>query len=275
MPSLMPMRSWSCKESNRSPRMWRRRYRLISLNLFWKILTISSCGRPANRRVMLMTSVGTSPVISSSSSAIGLRAGAAATEAATRASDSFTISSRLSLASTSAAAISASSLRRVSSKMRSVCSSVIVNGTCIVAVNSGMEALVLAFWSLLAGGIVASLFGCTGVCEKKSDSNADEEEGEALAAAANDEANRWRKTRRERLMTGDDDEKRKGKRKLYILDFRKSLSIFSFVIYQGVVPFSRDIEPFHSGPLIFGSDHDNLLWLIESSLTGFAWSVAS
>ncbi len=143
MPSSIPMRSWSCKESNRSPRMWRRRYRLIGFNLFWKIFTISSCGRPSNRRVMLMTSVRTSSVISSSSFAIGLRAGAAAvvaaeaadTEAATRASDFFTISSRLSLASTSDAAISASSLRRVSSKMRSVCSVVIVDGTCIVAVN--------------------------------------------------------------------------------------------------------------------------------------------
>ncbi len=58
--------------------------------------------------------------------------------------------------------------------------------------------------------------------EKKSDSNAGEEEGEALAAAANDEADRWRKTRRETLMTRDDDEKRKGKKKLYILDFRKN-----------------------------------------------------
>ena len=153
MPSSIPMRSWSCKESNRSPRMWRRRYRLIGLNLFWKILTISSCGRPANRRVMLMTSVGTSPVISSSLSAISLRVGAAAVvaaeataiEAATQASDPFTISSRLSLASTSAAAISASSLRRVSSKMRSVCSGVIVDGTCIVAVDSEVEALMLAF----------------------------------------------------------------------------------------------------------------------------------
>ena len=153
MPSSMPMRSWSCKKSNRKPRIWRRRYRLIGLNLFWKILTISSCGRPANRRVMLMTSVGTSPVISSSSSAIGLRAGAAAvvaaeaaaTEAATRASDSFTISSRLSLASTSAAALSASSLRRMSSKMRSVYSDVIVDGTWIIAVDSEVKALVLAF----------------------------------------------------------------------------------------------------------------------------------
>ncbi len=35
---------------------------------------------------------------------------------------------------------------------------------------------------------MASLFGCSGVCEKKSDSDAGEEEGEALAAAANDEA---------------------------------------------------------------------------------------
>ena len=83
-------------------------------------------------------------------------------------------------------------------------------------------ALVLAFWSPFAEGIVASLFGCSGLCEKKSDSNEDEEGGEALAAAANDEANKWKKTRRERLMTGDDDEKWKGKRNLYILDFRKN-----------------------------------------------------
>ncbi len=133
--------------------MWRRRYRLIGLNLFWKILTISSGGRPANQRVMLMTSVETSPVISSFLSANGLRAGAApvvsaeaaATEDATRASDSFTISSRLSLASTSSPVISASTLRRVSSKMRSVYSGVIVDGTYIVAVDSGVEAFVLAF----------------------------------------------------------------------------------------------------------------------------------
>ena len=67
------------------------------------------------------------------------------------------------------------------------------------------------------------MFDCSGVCEKKSDSDVGEEEGEALAAAANDEADRWRKTRTERLMTRDDDEKRKGKRKLYILD-----KIFNF-----------------------------------------------
>ena len=36
---------------------------------------------------------------------------------------------------------------------------------------------------------MASLFGCSGVCEKKSDSDEDEEDGEALATAANDEAN--------------------------------------------------------------------------------------
>ena len=179
---------------------------------------------------MLMTSEETSPVISSPSSAISLLAGAdavlaaeaAAIEAATRASNSFTICSRLSLASTSAVAIFASSLQRVSSKMRSICSGDIVKSTCIVAVDSGVEALVLAFWSLLAEGMVASLFGCNGVCEKKSDSDAGEEEGEALAAPANNEANRWKKTRRERQMTGDDDEKRKGKRKLYILDFGKN-----------------------------------------------------
>ncbi len=59
-------------------------------------------------------------------------------------------------------------------------------------------------------------------CEKKSDSDEGEEEGEALAAAAKNEVDKWRKTRRERLMTGDDDEKRKRKRNLYILDFRKN-----------------------------------------------------
>ncbi len=69
---------------------------------------------------------------------------------------------------------------------------------------------------------MASLFGCSGVCEKKSDRDIGEEEGETLAAAANDEADKWRKTRREKLMTGDDDEKRKGKRNLYILNFRKN-----------------------------------------------------
>ncbi len=69
---------------------------------------------------------------------------------------------------------------------------------------------------------MASFFGCSRVCEKKSDSYVNEEEGEALAAAVNDEADRWRKTKRERLMTGNDDENRNEKRKLYILDFRKN-----------------------------------------------------
>ncbi len=59
---------------------------------------------------------------------------------------------------------------------------------------------------------MACLFGYSGVCEKKSDSKVSEKKGEALAAAANDEADRWKKTRREKLMTGDDDEKRKGKK---------------------------------------------------------------
>ena len=81
---------------------------------------------------------------------------------------------------------------------------------------------------------MASLFGCSGVCEMKSDSDADEEKGEALAAAANDEANRWRKKRRERLMTGDDDEKRKEKRKLYILDFRKSFQFLALPSTRGL-----------------------------------------
>ena len=74
---------------------------------------------------------------------------------------------------------------------------------------------------------MASLFGFSWMCEKKSDSNVGEEEGEALAAAANYKADRWRKMRRERLMTGDDDEKRKGKRKLYILDFRKNFQFLA------------------------------------------------
>ncbi len=74
--------------------------------------------------------------------------------------------------------------------MRSVCSDVIVDSTSIVAVDLGVESLVLAFWSPLAGDIVASWFGCSWVCKKKSDSNVGEEEGEALADAANNEADR-------------------------------------------------------------------------------------
>ena len=70
--------------------------------------------------------------------------------------------------------------------------------------------------------------------EKKSESDANEEEGEALAAAANDEANRWRKTRRASLMTGDDDEKRKGKRKLYILNFRKNFQFLALSSIRGL-----------------------------------------
>ncbi len=70
--------------------------------------------------------------------------------------------------------------------------------------------------------------------EKKSDSDVGEDEGEALAAAANDEADRWRKTRRERLMTGDDDEKRKGKRKLYILDFKKNFQFLAYSSTRGL-----------------------------------------
>ena len=53
------------------------------------------------------------------------------------------------------------------------------------------------------------MFGCIGVCEEISDSDKDEKEGEALATAANDEGDSWRKTRRERLMTWDDDEKKR------------------------------------------------------------------
>ncbi len=74
---------------------------------------------------------------------------------------------------------------------------------------------------------MASLFGYSGVCEKKSDSDEGEEKEEALAAEANDEADRWRRTRRKGLMTRDDDEKRKGKKKLYILDFRKNFQFLA------------------------------------------------
>ena len=136
---------------------------------------------PANRRVMLVTLGRTSPMIPSSS-AVDIRALApkvvetAATAAATRASDSFTINSCLSLAFTSAAANSASSLRRVSSKRSSFCSFVIggtcVAGTCIVAVESGMEEVMPALESFLEG-ILASLYAidcCSGVCKKKSKS---------------------------------------------------------------------------------------------------------
>ncbi len=74
---------------------------------------------------------------------------------------------------------------------------------------------------------MASLFGCSRVCEKKSDNDEGEEKGESLATAANNEADRWRRTRSEKLMTGDDDEKRKGKKKLYILDFRKNFQFLA------------------------------------------------
>ncbi len=63
--------------------------------------------------------------------------------------------------------------------------------------------------------------------KKKSDNDVCEEEGEALVAAANNEANRCRRTKGERLMTGDDDEKRKEKRKLYILEFRKNFQFLA------------------------------------------------
>ncbi len=81
---------------------------------------------------------------------------------------------------------------------------------------------------------MARVFDCSGVCEKKSDSDAGEEEGKVLAAAANDEADRWRKTRRERLMTGDDDEKRKRKKNLYILDFKKSFQFLALSSTRGL-----------------------------------------
>ncbi len=61
----------------------------------------------------------------------------------------------------------------------------------------------------------------------KSESDEGEKEGEALAPVANDEGDRWRKMRREKLMTRDNDEKRKGKRKLYILDFRKNFQFLA------------------------------------------------
>ena len=59
----------------------------MALNLFEKILMISSCGRPAKRGAMLLTSRGISPRSSSSSptTRLGLPAGMTA---AIRASDS-------------------------------------------------------------------------------------------------------------------------------------------------------------------------------------------
>ncbi len=110
-----------------------------------------------------MTSGGTSPVISSSSVndlfwGAATSAAVAATAAAIRASDSFTISSRrsfasssittrLTLAFSSTTARFASSFRRVRSKIRLVCSCVIVGyscvpGTWIVADELGVEELV-------------------------------------------------------------------------------------------------------------------------------------
>ncbi len=54
-------------------------------------------------------------------------------------------------------------------------------------------------------------------------------------------------------MTGDNDEKRKVKRKLYILDFRKNFQFLAYSSTKGwVVFFSRDIEPFH--PFIVRAD---------------------
>ena len=63
--------------------------------------------------------------------------------------------------------------------------------------------------------------------EKKSNSDGGEEEREALAAGVNNEADRLRKTEGEKLMPGDDDEKKKGKRKLYILDFKKNFQFLA------------------------------------------------
>ncbi len=74
---------------------------------------------------------------------------------------------------------------------------------------------------------MACLFDCWWVWEKTSDSNAGKEKREALAASANNEADRWRKTKRERLIAEDDDEKRKRKSKLYILDFRKNFQFLA------------------------------------------------
>ncbi len=44
---------------------------------------------------------------------------------------------------------------------------------------------------------MAGLFRFSRVCKKKSDSDEGKKEEEALIAATNDEADRWRKTRRE------------------------------------------------------------------------------
>ncbi len=81
--------------------------------------------------------------------------------------------------------------------------------------------------------------------EKKSDSDVGEEEREALASAANDEADRWIKTRRERLNDWGWWWEEKGEKEIVHFGPVEKFSIFSLVIHQGVVPFSRDIEPFH------------------------------
>ncbi len=111
-------------------------------------------GKPAKRRVMFTTSGGTWPIISSASVVILHGSGAAlagasaaVAAAATSASDFLTISFRqsfdsssaaaLSLVSSSAVATSASGFRRVSPRLCSFCSCVMVDGTCRVADKSG------------------------------------------------------------------------------------------------------------------------------------------
>ena len=132
---------------------------------------------------MLMTLGGTSTVISSLS-IVGFRALApayavsatpkaaaiiATIKTATQASDSFNISSYLSLVFICVGTISASSLRQVSSKMSLICSGVIVNNTYIVTVKLGMEKELLALRSFF--GVLwlycKQLFGCKVVMQKK------------------------------------------------------------------------------------------------------------
>lgn len=67
---------------------------------------------------------------------------AAVLEPDMRASDSFFISSLSKVAFSSVAANSAASFCRISSKSRSFRSGVMLDGTCMVAVKSGAEAVV-------------------------------------------------------------------------------------------------------------------------------------
>ncbi len=164
--------------------------------------TISSWGRQAKRSVMFITSWGTSPIISSSSITIFLGGGAfiAAAAAATRSSDSLTICSRRSFDSSSAANLrcfaspssfgsSTLSFWRVSSKICSFCSYLIVDGTCRVADKSGVEEAI-GWWFLrdILVGVQEVVVNWLGYVKSKEQAywqlKREEEEGKKEAAFA-------------------------------------------------------------------------------------------